>query len=179
MINDLKFSKNQAETVTKYILPKRIVTEKFAESTEVLLDENPRQAILFGDAKFSIIHAGGYVVLDMGCEINGGIDITLENMTENSRKNHVTFGESVMEALSPIGEKNSTSDHSMRDFVFSSRGAAKMKFGDTGYRFVKIEAEEDICLKSVYCTFTYRDAEYLGSFECDDERVNKIWNTGA
>lgn len=179
MINDLKFSKNQAETVTKYILPKRIVTEKFAESTEVLLDENPRQAILFGDAKFSIIHAGGYVVLDMGCEINGGIDITLENMTENSRKIHVTFGESVMEALSPIGEKNSTSDHSMRDFVFSSRGAANMKFGDTGYRFVKIEAEEDICLKSVYGTFTYRDAEYLGSFECDDERVNKIWNTGA
>lgn len=179
MIKDIKLSKNQSETVTKYILPKKIVTEKYAENTAVLLNENPRQALMFGDINYSIIHAGGYIVLDMGCEINGGIDITLERLSEKCGKVHVTFGESVMEALSVIGEKNATVDHSVRDFSFSSRGAMNMKLGDTGYRFVKIEAENDICLKTVYGTFTYRDVDYAGSFECDDEKINKIWSTGA
>lgn len=34
-------------------------------------------------------------------------------------------------------------------------------------------------IKEVNAIFTYRDIPYLGSFTCNDERLNQIWMTGA
>ena len=52
--------------------------EKDFQNAAVLLKEQPRQALVFGDFEFCTIKKGGYVVLDMGCEIHGGADITFE-----------------------------------------------------------------------------------------------------
>ena len=160
-------------------MPQRIAAASKADNAESLLAEKPRQAFVFGDFEICHIHKGGYVILDMGCEINGGIDITLEKHFCDDRTINVTFGESVMEALSAVGEKNAGRDHSVRDLSFVSNGATNVKLGDTGYRFVKIQADDDIYLKTVQGTFTYRDIDYVGSFECNDEKINKIWKTGA
>lgn len=85
-----------------------------------------------------------------------------------------------MEALGKIGEKNSTNDHSVRDFTVMSSGYATVKSDNTGYRFVKIEALEcDVFIRCVRGIFVHRDIERVGSFECSDAEVNKIWDVGA
>ncbi len=180
MIADMSYSKNQPDTVTRLVVPKRVATAKNAENTETLLRDNPRQALIFGSIEYCTVHCGGYVVLDMGCELHGGVDITLEKMQPVESVIRVTFGESVMEALSTLGVKNAGNEHATRDFTYRSKGAASIKLGDTGYRFVKIEAvERDVYIKTVQGSFKYRDLEYRGSFECNDERINRIWSIGA
>ena len=90
------------------------------------------------------------------------------------------FGESISEALSIIGEKNATNDHSPRDITVEVPFLSSTDIGKTGFRFVKIEAlSEEIEIKSVTAVFIYKDIKYQGSFECDNELLNKIWKTGA
>ncbi|MDY4213741.1 MAG: hypothetical protein SOX82_08695 [Eubacteriales bacterium] len=180
MIKDIKFSNKKENTVSRYIMPQAIALEKDVQNAAVLLKEQPRQALVFGDIEFCTIKKGGYVVLDMGCEIHGGADITFEKHFEHQKTVRITFGESIMEALSTLGVKNATNDHSTRDFVFGTKSAMNIKYGNTGYRFIKVEALEcDIYIKSVQGIIVYRDIEYLGSFECNDEKINKIWQVGA
>lgn len=180
MIKDLKFSNNQPETVTKYVVPQKVVTTQDAENAEYLIQDNNRQAIIFNKIEYCTIKKGGYVVLDMGCEIHGGVVVTLDKFVYDSLDVRITFGESVMEALSSIGEKNATNQHSIRDLTFTPAAAGSISYGNTGYRFIKIEAiSADTNVKSVQGTFTYRDIEYKGSFECNDEKINKIWQVGA
>lgn len=180
MINDIRFSKKKEDTVSRYVMPTAVAVQKDAQNSDVLLKEHPRQALIFGCFEYCTIKKGGYVVLDMGCEIHGGADITFEKQFKASKTVRVTFGESVMESLSEIGIKNATNDHSTRDFDFCTSGAMNVKYGNTGYRFIKIEAMEcDVYIKSVQGIFVYRDIEYIGSFECNDEKINKIWQVGA
>lgn len=179
MINDIKFSDNQADTVRKYIVPKAVAFEHAADNAEHLLKDDYRQTVLFGKYECCILEKGSYVVLDMGCEIHGGVSITTEKQVDNNAL-RITFGESLMEALSTVGVKNSTINHSSRDVVIDTDGASTVEFGNTGYRFVKIEAMKTTAyLKTVHGIFVYRDIEYKGSFECDDEKINRIWNTAA
>lgn len=178
---NLVYSNERCETIKEYILPKRVVTYKDAENPESLLKDGERQAFMLRDlTKCCTIKKGGYVVLDIGCEIQGGAEITFERFMEREKKVRVVFGESVMEALCALGEKNATNNHSVRDITFETTGWGNIKLGDTGYRFIKIEALEcDITVKNVQGVFVHRDIEYKGSFECDDEEVNKIWQVGA
>lgn len=179
MINDIKFSDNQTDTVRRYIVPKAVALEHNADNAEHLVKDDYRQTVLFSKYECCILEKGSYVVLDMGCEIHGGVSITTEKQVDNNAL-RITFGESLMEALSDIGEKNSTVNHSSRDVVIATDGASTIEFGNTGYRFVKIEAmKTTLYLKTVQGIFVYRDIEYKGSFECDDEKINRIWNTAA
>jgi hypothetical protein len=42
-----------------------------------------------------------------------------------------------------------------------------------------IDKNSYVELKSVRAVFIYRPLEYKGSFQCSDERLNRIWQTGA
>ena len=42
-----------------------------------------------------------------------------------------------------------------------------------------MEPDAELNLKAVRAILRYRDVPYLGSFRCDDERLNRIWETGA
>ncbi|HEV7379968.1 MAG TPA: alpha-L-rhamnosidase C-terminal domain-containing protein, partial [Dyadobacter sp.] len=37
----------------------------------------------------------------------------------------------------------------------------------------------ELQIKEIRAIFEYRDIPYLGSFKCNDDRLNQIWNTGA
>ena len=96
----------------------------------------------------------------------------------------VRFGESVSEAMSDglYQGKNPTNDHAIRDQETLVPWLGTSEIGNTGFRFVRIDfLEEDgfIELKSVKAVFLYRPLEYKGSFRCNDERLNKIWDVGA
>lgn len=178
----MKLCKNQNELTTRYILPVRVVTAENAENPEMLLDEHPRQAFL-GDVPFCMIKKGGYAVFDFGEEIQGGADIVVQHLEDNVSPDvrfRLVFGESVTEAMSTVGEKNALNDHSPRDFVVTTTFLSHHTTGNTGFRFLKIEAvDASFRISSLQGVAKFRDIEYKGSFECSDERLNEIWRVGA
>jgi len=124
------------------------------------------------------------ILLDYGKEINGGVKISMGiRESKTPLKLRLRFGESVGEAMSDIGgRQNATNEHSLRDFIIEVPWLGSIEVGETGFRFLRIdvvEAGEDAPIKSVEAAFIYKDIPYLGSFKSNDERLNKIWATGA
>ena len=162
-------------------MPTRIVISEMTDKPERLMIDKPLQSN-FSIDDCAYIEPGGYVLFDFGKEINGGIVMTIQqlNCKNPTGKCRVTFGESVMEALSSVGEKNATNSHAVRDTVLDIARMSNCRFGMTGFRFVAIKAVDcGIYMKAVKAEPDIKDIEYKGSFECDDELLNKIWNTGA
>lgn len=177
--------------VTSYILPKRIVWKDATggatiENEGVLLKNNYGQTAIGG---MSFAHlknsAGGKasMLFDFGTELQGGIQIVTGGAPANKVSLRVRFGESAAEAMCDIDGKNgATNDHALRDFTLEVPGMGIAEAGNSGFRFVRIDVlgdNADLLLQEVRAAFRYRDIPYLGSFECDNERLNKIWMTGA
>ncbi|MDR2119469.1 MAG: alpha-L-rhamnosidase [Tannerella sp.] len=121
------------------------------------------------------------ILLDFGKEIHGGIQIVTTGASRPT-KIRVRFGESVGEAMSRAGEQGATNDHAMRDFIMETPWLGVAEAGNSGFRFVRIDLVEPgakLDLKEINAVFIYRDIPYLGTFECSDERLNRIWMTGA
>ena len=183
-------SKEKNNLTTKYIVPTRVITHENSENADYLLLDTPRQALI-GNGDGCRIHQGGYVVLDFGSELCGGISLTTTNIVKSEKspygsgcnygKVRLVFGESVSEAMSSLGDGNGAlNDHAFRDMVVDVSNLSTQNFGNTGFRFAKIEAVDcDIVITSVKGVFTYRDIEYKGSFVCNDERLNRIYDTAA
>ncbi len=124
------------------------------------------------------------ILLDFGRELQGGLQL-VTGMPGNQKpvKIRVRFGESVSEAMCEIDGKNGASnDHAMRDFTMQLPWLGVSEVGNSGFRFARIDLLDDdreLHLKEVRAIFNYRDVPYLGSFRSNDERLNKIWMTGA
>ncbi len=174
----MRESKDKANFIVSYIIPKRIVTSAGASDTDILLEDNKRQAMVCSCFDCCRISDGGYVVLDFGEEIQGGAVITIQDSDNKAGYVHFTFGESVSEAMSTLGEFNSTNDHSPRDFVMPASFMSNFRVGNTGFRFLKIKAEgTNLGIRSVQAAFEHLAIEQKGSFFCSDERINQIYNT--
>jgi len=124
------------------------------------------------------------ILLDFGREIQGGIQlVTTSAGKQKPVMIRVRFGESASEAMSDIGDdQGATNDHAMRDFTMELPWLGVAEVGNSGFRFVRIdllEANTSLHLKEINAVFTYRDIPYLGSFRSNDERLNRIWLTGA
>ena len=168
------------------LMPTRIVACELVDRVERLLDCEPLQATPITPCKasdgYATIRKGGWVLLDFGKEIHGGIIICARDISSfpAAAKCRLVFGESVMESLSSIGYKNATNDHAIRDTVIDVPIMGNVRFGNTGYRFLKIEAlDADITIKSLRAELVRSYVERTGSFECSDPRLNEIWRTGA
>lgn len=176
---NLSYSKEVNTLTRKYLIPKRIIKAENTDRVENLLADNPRQPAL-GTYESTIIRKGGWVLLDFGSEIQGGVDIVVEFTGEKRSRIRLVFGESVMEALSEIGYKNATNDHSVRDTILEVAHLSSARFGNTGFRFVKVESlDSDLDIRTIKGVFEYKDVPYLGSFESNDELLNKVWQTAA
>jgi len=175
----------------KYLTPERIVwssdqSEKFIQNAGSILKSGIGQADLNTGKYLTLISdtaSNPGIILDFGREIQGGIEL----ITSTSNKNpvgrvRIRFGESVSETMSDIGKDGATNDHAMRDFVVALPWLGRLEVGNSGFRFVRIDLidpDTKIEIKEINATFTYRDIPYLGSFTCNDERLNQIWMTGA
>ncbi len=176
------------ERVIDYIYPKKILRAELSDGAENLLNPSSAQATL-ESGRACVMKKGGYILIDFGFEMQGGIQIVTNiwNHTgDNTAQIRVRFGESAMECMSDAtpscrGEKNATNDHAVRDSVYRISWLGMTEIGNTGFRFVRIDLLDDISLpiKCVRAKFQYRDLDYIGSFECDDERLNKIWKTAV
>ncbi len=156
----------------------RIVDRKDVCDAENILKDNIDQAV-FNKRDCIVIRKAGYIVLDYGREINGGVLITTQDADPDA-KYRIVFGESVMEAMSTLGKNSSGNHHSIRDMVVPAVFMSTQRFGQTGFRFVKIEAVGgDITLRSAKAVSDSKELKYVGSFECNDELLNEIWRVAA
>lgn len=120
------------------------------------------------------------ILLDFGKEYAGGIRILVCNHQNDEVKLKVRFGESISEALTNVGEKNSTNDHAVREFVINTTNLSDMRIGNTGFRYVyisKITKNIDLQVKSIVAASEFTDKICIGSFQCDDELINQIYET--
>src|SRR3989339_1926617 len=118
------------------------------------------------------------IVLDFDREFNGGIEIDLSNSWPLPfAEIRIRFGESISEVM-----KNPNNDHSMHDVILNMSVMGKHEFGNTGFRFVRLDflsCDVPINITSVKLIALELPCEYLGRFESSDDLLNDIWKVGA
>ena len=172
----------------KFLLPKAVVkTSGTVNDPDNLLIKKPLQIGLSEPCVTELVSTEtetASIVLDFGCEMHGGIRLLVANFPKDVPypEVRITFGESLSEVESVVGQDTSTNDHSTRQFTVPIPCYSDTEWGQTGFRFVKIELmskNAKIRLKAALAVFVYHDLEYKGDFECDDPEVNKIFDTAA
>lgn len=186
MINQLKRRGREAVTSRLDLEPIKIVwTQGSITGAENLLKKRERQISMLSHDS-TVMESDeemASIILDFGCELHGGIRISVWDVSDKSgTKVRIRFGESVSETMSEIGaDTNATNDHARRDIITEVGMMSMNPIGETGFRFVRIDLLEKgmLELKSVLAEFVYKDVPYRGSFQCNDELLNRIWMTGA
>lgn len=172
----------------KWILPVRVMQSRGeVTDADVLLKPKPMQ-IGLRERELTVLKnrkntPRAALLLDFGYEFHGGVRIlTAMNPSAQPLRVRLTFGESVAEALSDIGEKGACNDHAPRDFTVTVPRLSDLEFGQTGYRFLRLELldeEAEWQIKSVLGCFVYRKLDYIGRFSCSDGLLNLIYDTAA
>jgi len=181
--------------VRQYILPQRVLWQSeqpgaVVQNPQRLLEPFTGQATLDDRAGCLLRHQGQPpgVLLDFGRELHGGVQIAVSDLKAPSAADktvrvRVRFGESAAEAMSELGgESNASNDHAVRDQTIRVPWLGTIELGQTGFRFVRldlVEPDSFVALRGVRAVLVYRDLPYLGSFRCNDPRLNRIWETGA
>ena len=177
----------------RYLVPKRVVlTEGDVQDPEALLLERSNQITLVPGERCTMINRPGQprakLVLDYGCEFPGSIRLMIWGTSSKGGEDDarcnilVRTGESVMEAITPLREKNTTNDHAIRDRVLNVGFYSATETNESGQRFVCVELldeEAEVSFKAIQGVFHYLDLDYKGSFACSDEKLNRIWETAA
>ena len=163
---------------------KVIYTAGEVENVEVLLQKKTLQ-IGLGERDLCVMKGKASIILDFGKEVSGGARI-LTFVMKNAQKVRLRFGESVSETCAELKKDGeiygATNDHSTRDMYVDLQAYSDMTFGQTGYRFLRIDTLSDDCrlpLKTIVAAVDTDTREEIGSFECDDALVNEIWKTAA
>ena len=169
---------------SSFIAPTRVLWKSDAgvQNAENLLTPKPGQSVLKEPQPPCVIAPKGALLLDFGVEIQGNIELFAPMLPDKEpRSVRIRFGESASEAMADIGEKGAQNDHAIRDETVTLPWLGKKIVGPSGFRFVRIDAvgAKPVQLAQVRAVLQIRDIPYVGSFKCDDERLNKIWQVGA
>ena len=162
----------------KHLSPVRIIWEspQTDGKSTFLIDSKCHQANVC-DRNISF-RLEGCILIDFGREIYGGIQIiTGDNSSSQEIALKVRFGESASEAM-----QEAVYSHVVQNSVIKAPRNGSVETGLCGFRFVYLEVIEKDCyadLKGIRAILHYHDLNYLGSFECSDPVLNKIWDTGA
>jgi len=176
------------ERQRKVVFPVRVVkTFGNVRGENHLTDYKPAQVAIYGyhdqcvlDNRGSDAHAG--VLVDFGRELHGTLTVSVWSMNSAYANYIIRLGESVSEALTPVGVKNATNDHANRDMSTGSGPWSSNETNESGFRFAYIELTSPdmfMEIRSLTATLIYRDIEYRGSFESSDPLINRIYDTSA
>lgn len=159
-------------------IPTDIRFEKDIASSDELLIEKPACVSFLTTHCSEFQKQGAFVVLDFGMELCGGIRM-VTRAVDGVARFHLTFGESLTECLSNIGEKNATNDHSPRDFEAVVPAMSDLTFGQTGFRFVRIEllSSNPVLVKNIFAMNTLPYFEKEAVIKTSDPELNKIIDT--
>ncbi len=172
------------------IFAKKVIKSEGAEGVNNLLLQRPLQ-IGLNESDLAIFHKGGYVILDFGKEMRGGIRILTSGSDLSPVR--IRFGESVSECCAELGigetyagndkteglsetsiRQNATNDHALRDVTVRLPNWSDMPVGDTGFRFVRLDFSGDCAIKSIVCNnrILTRRAKYIYR---GDKQIEKIF----
>lgn len=167
-----------------FLLPVRIVAKEKCAQPEVLLRHRGGQAVVAGVENCCDIQPGGWVLLDFGHEIHGGIELVsgtfpgvqYDSDADKGIRLHVTFGESVSEALAAPDYCHAVQNTDLMVVPWST-----VPCGELGFRFVRVA---NVDTKPYYAQglrarFVHRDLARTASFESSDPVLNRIWETAA
>lgn len=160
------------------LLPVRVLWSKGVSGEDRVLTAPSVRRATVPPMTTCTIEQGGGVLLDFGVEVNGAIQI-VTGLPKDQRpaKVRVRFGESVSEAM---GTPNQ--DHAIHDHEVQVAWCGATEVGQTGFRFVRIDVLPGSTPLNVVCiaAVTLMDeTPVVGSFRSSDERLNRIWDTGA
>lgn len=157
----------------EHIFPKAIVQSFNVEHQENLLKKQLLQIGLAEECTASCSNEG-FVILDFGQEMNGEIRI-LTFLSENT-KIRIRFGESLTECCSDLGgTTNATNDHALRDFYTNLQNYSDMTFGNTGFRFVRLDFFGTAIIKNIVAINHIYKAKTIYSYNGNDKIVNNIF----
>ena len=192
--------KTQKDALTRVLIPpQRVVWEspdvagvETVTFSEKLLEPGNSQSEMGNRDVFCILKSTetepASILLDYGKELHGGLQLVMGSSSRREPSQvRIRFGESVGEANSDAYNSDwlmghSTDDHAKRDIVMEIPRDGMIEIGNTGFRFVRIDLlqpDTTVRLKEARAILRYRDVPYLGSFRCSDEKLNRIWMTGA
>lgn len=176
----------EKSALTSFVIqPKRVVWQSASGVADSgnLLKPHSGQAVLVEPVPPMVMKPGSALVIDFGVEITGSVELfTPMTKGKDMPSVRIRFGESVAETMAEIGERGAQNDHALRDQVVKLPWLGKTTIGPSGFRFVRIDNADpkiDVQLSQVRAILTLRDIPYIGSFKCSDERLNRIWETGA
>ncbi len=157
---------------------KRVIASHLAENIGVLLENSLSEKHLFV-AKTCTIRHGGYIVLDFGEEICGRVHVVFGRTSNATIR--IRSGESVAETYAELGEKNAGNNHSLRDASYPVVFWSDFSTSETGFRFVRIDVTEGekVEFVSVFAESSPNGLSKRGYFECDDKRLNEIYETAV
>ncbi len=169
--------------MAEYRFAERIVAAEGVKNAEAFLLRKDLQ-IGLNETQCVCFCGGAYAVLDFGKELAGGVRI-LTFQVKGSKKVRLRFGESVAETCSEVGTERgcwkATNDHSLRDFCVDLQNYSDMRFGQTGFRFLRIDflSDGELYLKTAVAETEIDARPFSGTFESSDALVNEIWDTAA
>lgn len=171
------------------LLPVKIVDYSKVENAERLLyqgegeqlDCTATYGVSFRASSWTEFQGkGSYIILDFGRELCGGIRMIVRSCVNTTRW-RLTFGESLTEVCSSIGEKNATNDHSPRDFEIITSNMSDLEYGQTGFRFVRMELldEDWATVQYIMAVSILPFFETEAEITTNDARLNEIIHTAA
>src|SRR5258706_14624953 len=183
------------ERVREYVLPARVLWQTPMEACSVKNGEQLLQPfsgqITLENGETCVMANNGNppgILLDFGRELHGGIQLAVADLKASSTNSktvrvRVRFGESASEAMSDLGgDSNATNDHAVRDETVLLPWLGTAEIGNTGFRFARIDLLDSktfVAFKAVRAIYVHRKLHQIGSFKCSDEKLNRIWDTGA
>jgi len=178
------------------LTPCRVVTTAgCTENAQALTAAKPVQVSLSTPYPSCVLKNEGdgtraAVLLDFGMELHGTVAVSVGVRSQkapqkeygNEAKILIRAGESVTEALTPVGEHGATNDHAAREITLPFSGYSTNETPETGFRFAYIELlspDTMVELRAVTAVLILRDLEYIGSFSSSDPLLEKIYDTAA
>ena len=168
--------------IKEYLLPERIVKAEGNISNLDSLLVNFEKQNFFKINKPCTVNGKGYIILDFGREIYGTVRLMMNRFLDEKAGNNfrIRFGESVTETCAEIGEKGATNDHSTRDMEIYMSSNSDMEWGNTGFRFVRIDflLNQTYNVNKIVAGFLHADMERLGNFKTNN-RLSEIYDTAT
>ncbi len=172
----------------RLVPPASIVMARGAEGAEKLIGCTNTQPSL-GENDCCVLTSdenGADILFDFGSELHGTFCFSICGISgaPNGRlKFRITLGESVSEAMSLLGSgSTATNDHSPREIYTDLGFYSCYETNQSGFRYARLTLltpNASAELNGAQAGFIYNDIPYLGSFECSDETINRIYNTAA
>lgn len=161
--------------MTEHVFPVGIPASQGAADAQNLISKKPLQ-IGLSEQQTTTVEAGGYLILDFGMQMCGSVRIL--TFQSDSASVHIRFGESLTECCSELGgEQNATNDHSLRDLTAALPKYSDMTFGNTGFRFVRLDFTEKVVLKSVVAVNHILKRKSIYRYTGSDPMIARIFET--